>query len=53
MAENGINVPSGLGGLVKFKEEYKSRFNLKPTQVIIFIVLIILFRIAMQIFIKQ
>ena len=52
MADSGVNVPSGFGGLVKFKEEYKSKFNLKPAHVIGFIILIVVFRIALQIFVK-
>jgi preprotein translocase subunit Sec61beta len=49
---DGLNLPSGTGGLVKFKEEYKSKFNLKPTHVIGFVVLILAFRIALGIFLK-
>lgn len=52
MADSGMNVPSGMGGLVKFKEEYESKFNLKPTHVVIFVILIVVFRIALQIFVK-
>ena len=52
MADSGLNVPSGMGGLTRFKEEYQSKFNLKPAQVIIFIVLIVVFRIALQLFVK-
>jgi preprotein translocase subunit Sec61beta len=51
MAE-GVNVPSGMGGLVKFKEEYESRFNLKPIHIVIFVILIVAFRIALGIFVK-
>jgi len=49
MASSGINLPSGLGGLVRFKEEYESKFNLKPMHVIVFIMLIIAFRIALSV----
>ena len=52
MADSGVNVPSGFGGLVKFKDEYQSKLNLKPVHVIIFIILIVVFRIALGIFIK-
>ena len=52
MADNSVNMPSGFGGLVKFKEEYESRFNLKPVHIILFIILIVVFRIALQIFVK-
>ena len=51
MAQNpGINLPSGFGGLVNYKEEYESKFMLKPTHVIVFIVLVVLFRFALPIF---
>jgi preprotein translocase subunit Sec61beta len=52
MADSGVNVPSGMGGLTRFKEGYQSKFDLKPTQVLIFILLIVVFRIALQIFVK-
>ncbi len=51
MAENqGISLPSGFGGLVSYKEEYASKFMLKPTYVVAFIILIIGFRIALSFF---
>jgi len=52
MADSNINVPSGFGGIMRFKEEYKSKFNLKPTHVLAFILLIIVFRILLGVFIK-
>ncbi len=52
MADSGVNVPSGFGGLVKFKEEYDSKFNLKPIHVVVFVILILVFRIALQLFVK-
>ena len=52
MADSGVNVPSGFGGLVKFKEEYESKFNLKPVHIVLFVILIVVFRIALQIFVK-
>jgi preprotein translocase subunit Sec61beta len=52
MADSGVNIPSGFGGLVKFKEEYQSKFNLKPMHVVVFIILIVVFRVALGIFIK-
>lgn len=48
---DGIDLPSGAGGLVRFKEEYASFFNMKPIHVIVFIVLIVAFRISLN-FIK-
>lgn len=52
MADSGVNIPSGMGGLVRFKEEYESKFNLKPTHIVIFVILIVIFRLALGIFIK-
>ena len=50
MASNAINLPSGFGGLTRFNEEYESKFNLKPESVIVFIILIITFRVALGYF---
>jgi preprotein translocase subunit Sec61beta len=47
MANDGISLPGGSGGLTRFSEEYESKFNLKPTHVIVMIVLIIAFRISL------
>ncbi|MFH1787433.1 MAG: preprotein translocase subunit Sec61beta [archaeon] len=48
-ADNKIQMPGGFGGLMRFSEEYASKFNLKPTHVIAFIILIIAFRIVLPI----
>jgi preprotein translocase subunit Sec61beta len=52
MADSGVNMPSGMGGLTRFKEEYQSKFNLKPTHVIAFVISLVVFRIALQLFAK-
>jgi len=52
MADNTVNIPSGFGGLMRFKEEYASKFNLKPIHVIAFIIIVIVFRILLGVFIK-
>ena len=52
MADNNVNMPSGFGGLMKFKDEYESKFNLKPTHVIAFIILILTFRVLLGVFLK-
>lgn len=49
MADNRINLPGGFGGLMRFNEEYESMFNLKPTHVIAFVVLIVVFRIGLEV----
>ncbi len=43
----GINLPGGFGGLVNYKEEYESKFMLKPTHVIGFIIMIIILRVSL------
>jgi preprotein translocase subunit Sec61beta len=53
MAENNsVNLPGGFGGLMRYNEEYESRFNLKPTHIILFVILIIAFRVALPMLIK-
>jgi len=52
MADNKINLPGGFGGLTRYSEEYKSYFNLKPTHVIAFIILIVIFRIGLSFFLS-
>ncbi len=52
MAENNVNMPSGFGGLMNFKDEYKSIFMLKPTHIIAFIMLIVTFRILLGVFLN-
>jgi preprotein translocase subunit Sec61beta len=46
---SGINLP-GMGGLTSYNQEYDSKFNLKPTHVIGFIILIIAFRIFLGVY---
>jgi len=45
--DTGVSMPSGFGGLTRFSDEYGSKFNLKPTHVIGFVILLIAFRIAL------
>ncbi len=40
--QNRISMPSGMGGLVRYFDEYKSRFRLSPGNVIILIVIVVL-----------
>jgi len=46
----GINMPGSFGGLMRYNEEYPSKFMLKPSHVIGFVVLIILFSAFLNIF---
>ncbi|PIN77931.1 hypothetical protein COV15_00960 [Candidatus Woesearchaeota archaeon CG10_big_fil_rev_8_21_14_0_10_34_12] len=47
---NNINVPSGFGGLVMFKEEYDSKVQLSPAHVVAGVIVTILFVLALKIF---
>ena len=49
MASEQVNLPGGFGGLMRFNEEYSSLFNLKPTHVIAFVILIVAFRIGLEV----
>ncbi|MFH1711308.1 MAG: SEC61-beta family protein [Nanoarchaeota archaeon] len=50
MAGSNVNLPSGYGGLMRYNEEYESKLKLKPTHVIIYVILIILLVIGLNIF---
>jgi len=51
MASDGkINLPGGMGGLMRYDEEYDTKLKLSPTHVIIFIVLIVLFVLGLKLF---
>ncbi|MBU3913160.1 MAG: preprotein translocase subunit Sec61beta [Nanoarchaeota archaeon] len=50
MANSGVNLPTGSGGLMRYNEEYESKLKLKPTHVIIYIIIVILFTLALNIF---
>jgi len=50
MAENKISLPGGMGGFIRYDEEYKSKFMLTPAQVVGFIILIILFVVTLKLF---
>ena len=43
MADNRINVPSGLGGIVRYGEDTGSKFKLKPAHVVAIIIAVVLF----------
>ena len=50
MAQQGMSMPAGFGGLMHYSEEYSSKINLKPTHVIGFIILVIILRILLPTF---
>lgn len=50
MADNKVQMPSGFGGLMRYDEEYESKFPIAPSHVITFIILIVVFRVALSLF---
>ena len=46
--DNRISMPGVFGGLMRYDSEYKSRFMLSPGQIVGFIVLIIVFGLALK-----
>ncbi|MEK6911105.1 MAG: preprotein translocase subunit Sec61beta [Nanoarchaeota archaeon] len=51
MAEQSSGgVPSAFGGIVRYDSEYKSRLTISPVQVIVFIVLVVIFVLALKMF---
>ncbi|MEK6844347.1 MAG: preprotein translocase subunit Sec61beta [Nanoarchaeota archaeon] len=50
MADNKINMPGGFGGLMRYDDEYSSKFSISPGQVIGFVVIVILFVLVLKLF---
>ena len=50
MAENKIQMPGAFGGLMRYDEEYNSKFMISPKSVIAFLVLIIAFVVVLKVF---
>ena len=48
MAKNNISMPSGMGGLVRYFDEYKSSFSFSPGAVLIIAVLIMVVEIVLH-----
>jgi preprotein translocase subunit Sec61beta len=48
MAQDKIQMPSGIGGLVRYFDDYKSKLMLKPEYVIVAIAIVIIYEIAVR-----
>ncbi len=48
MADDSFSMPSGSGGLVRYFNEYKSKIQLKPSYIILLIVLVIIFELILH-----
>ncbi|MBW2976471.1 preprotein translocase subunit Sec61beta [Candidatus Woesearchaeota archaeon] len=45
MAQDKISMPSGIGGLMRYFDEYKSRIKIKPEHIIIMCVVVMVIMI--------
>ena len=48
MAKEKIQMPSGMGGLMRYSEEYTSSIMFKPGTVVFFIVLVIIIEFVLH-----
>ncbi len=48
--DNKIHMPGVFGGLMRYDDEYNSKFMVNPRTVIVFIVVVIAFVIALKVF---
>jgi preprotein translocase subunit Sec61beta len=49
-SQNKIHMPGAFGGLMRYDEEYKSRFMISAYHIIGFVVAIIIFVLALKLF---
>ena len=47
---DSMMMPSGSGGIVRYNEEYPSKFKISPEAVVVFIAVIIVASFALKIF---
>ena len=50
MAKDQVRLPSGMGGLVQYYDEYKSKIEFKPGTVVLFIILVILIEVLLHLY---
>jgi preprotein translocase subunit Sec61beta len=50
MANDKIQMPSGMGGLVRYFDEYRSKIEFKPGHIIVICVVVIIILILLHIF---
>jgi len=49
MAQDKISLPSGMGGLVRYFDDYKSKIEFKPEHIVIGIVLVVIVEILLHV----
>lgn len=47
MAQERISMPSGMGGLVRYFDEYKSKIKFKPGHIIVLCVVVIIIMVLL------
>jgi len=47
MADDKIRMPSGMGGLIRYFDEYKSKIKFKPGHIIILCLLVIVIMVVL------
>ena len=50
MAQDKISMPSGMGGLMRYFDEYKSKIRIKPGHIIIMCVVVMIIMIFLYIY---
>ena len=50
MADNRIQMPSGMGGLVRYFDEYRSKIEFKPGHIIIICIVLIIILLMLHAF---
>lgn len=50
MAQDKISMPSGMGGLVRYFDEYKSKIEFKPGHIVILTIVVIIIMIFLYIY---
>lgn len=50
MSQESVKMPGVFGGLMRYDDEFDSRFNFSPAAVMVFIGLIVAFVFALKIF---
>lgn len=48
MVERGVALPASFGGLTRYFEEYKSKIEIKPSQLILVILLVIVLELLLN-----
>ena len=50
MAQDKISMPSGMGGLMRYFDEYKSKIRIKPGHIIVMCVVVMIIMIFLYIY---